>query len=220
MAVSLQSQLPAPSQQGLSVPKQGSIAKLVGGLVLIASFFMPAITMPQSQETLMAWNITNLKLDSAVAYLLVAIVPIFYAFGFTTFLLIALGRFSKQGVSRTMVGLHVFEMILVVFASGGALALALTLPNQFGVFLVAPGILIWLALVISFVATWFMRSEPFMWRVIRATQLCGALNLLLFAIVTLDTLYYTERRVSIGLVAALLGSFLLMLGNDQRNQSA
>lgn len=221
MAVSLQSQLPTPSQQGLFVPRQGSIVKLVGGLVLIASFFMPAIYIPQTQKALTAWKFADLTtLDSAAIYLLVAIVPVFYALGFTTFILMLFGRFTKEGASRTLLAVHVLALILVVGASGAALALALTFQSQLGVFLVAPGILAWLALVIQFVATWFLRAESFMWRIIRATQLCGALNLLIFAIATLTILYDTERRVDMGLVAALIGSFLLMYGNDPRHDAA
>lgn len=217
MATTLQSQLPAPPKHNLFVPKRGSLLKLVGGLMLAISFFMPALYLPKEQISHTALSIASLNLNIASGYLLVAIVPIFYILGVTTFLLVLYGRFTRGGVSRGLLVVHILEMLLVVAASGTSLVLALNFPqNQFGIFLVGPAILAWLALVIQFVATWFMRSQSLMWRVIHATQLCGALNLLLFGIIVLDTLYYPHRRVDVGLFSALAGSGLLMIGNENR----
>ncbi len=218
MATTLQSQLPTPSQRSLYVPKQGSLLKLLGGLVLAVSFFMPALTILKTQETHTLFSLVSLNLNIASSYLLVAIVPIFYMLGLTTFLLILYGRFTQRGVSRGLLVFHILTMVLVFLASGTAMIMALTFPeNQFGIFLVGPAMLVWLALVIQFGATWLMKGQHIMWRVVRSTQLCGGLNLLVFAIILLDTLYYKQRRVQYGLLLTMLGSLMLTFGNDSKS---
>lgn len=212
MATTLQSQLPTPSKEAIHVPREGSILKLVGGLALAASFFMPALHLPNQKISHTALSIATLDLNIANGYLLVAIVPIFYLLGLTTSLVMIYGRFTQSGVSRGLLAAHLLEMVLVVAASGGALILALTLPQQVGSILVPLALLGWLALVINFVAIWFRKGQTFVKRVVSATQIAGALNVLVFAIILLDTLFYKERRVDAGLVVALVGSFLMMWG--------
>ncbi len=210
MATTLRSQLPTPSKQAIYVPREGSLLKFVGGLALAASFFMPALYMPSKSISHTALSVATLDLNIANGYLLVAIVPIFYLLGLTTSLVMFFGRFTQSGVSRGLLALHLLEMVLVVVASGTALVLSLTLPQQVGSILVPLALLGWLALTINFVAIWLRKGQSFIQRVVKGTQITSALNVLLFSIILLDTLFYTDRRIDTGLVVAFAGSFLMM----------
>lgn len=216
MATTLQSQLPAPSQHSLRVPKQGSLLKFMGGLSLAASFFLPVLKNSSNQSQNLLSLLSTIQFTDPMLYLFVGIVPIFYTLGLTTVMLVVFGRFTQRGISRGLVRFHIFEMILVILASGAGLLMALTKDHRFATFMVGPALLAWLALFVNFIATWLTKSQSLMWRVVRSTQLSGAFNFLIFGLVVLDTLYNQKQRVELGLWMAAAGSFLLMIGNEPK----
>ncbi len=202
-------------RQVLCLPKLPGFFYLLGGALLFASLFLPAVKRPDTGELLypiMIWKYSFPGTPLGI-FLLKVTLPIFYLFGLTTFTLGLTGSFTKKGISRVTIFVHIFEVILLLLGTGIFFIAAVIAIEDitFGIFLSGFGMIGWIVLTAAFVY-YTITAENIIERLNLTTTIGSLLTFLVMVIITLDTLYYKNRRVHYGLLLSLAGCISTYLG--------
>ena len=210
--------IPVSTRQIRATSKIFGTIQIGAGLILSASLLLPAIM--KGGDVLSPYVLcSTLDLKFKEGYLILGFLPVYYLFGFTTALFLFYGRLSKKGVTTPVLIIQTTATFFVMIGSGISLHLALLMPGKsFGMTFVGFALLAWWPIFFIFVANWFNFKQNFLGRLLLSTRLSALLNVIILAIITVDTLYYKERRVSYGLALSLVSSLILFLGKRESDR--
>jgi hypothetical protein len=201
------------SRPRLLVTKEGNLHYVLGGMALIASFFLPALRAGE-----LVYSPYHVLTTSNLA---LKLAPFMYLLGLSTTLMIGMGRFRKDGIPTHLIGIHLVLSIALILGTGVILHIGLiTSGKRFGVTLMPLALLCWWPLFIRFVLTWVWGKRAFLTRMLSTTWISAACCGLMFLIVGLDVYYYKKYQLSYGLVLSAVGTLMITIGGHKNERSS